>query len=113
MSIGFKEVEQVHVPVRTIRLMMLDIECSDRACVLKILLLLAVQTMSDNRGMEYMKGRRIMELNPDSPVIFSLRSQFESAPAGPAAAATAELLYETALLTSGFDVESPRDFAGR
>lgn len=69
--------------------------------------------MADNRAMEYMKGRRIMEVNPDSPVIASLRSQFEADPAGPVAAATAELLYETALLTSGFSVESPRDFAGR
>jgi len=54
-----------------------------------------------------------MEVNPDSPVIASLRAQFEADPAGGQAAATAELLYETALLTSGFNVESPKEFAGR
>ena len=63
--------------------------------------------------MEYMKGRRIMELNPESPVIAKLKEQFEADPVGGAAKATAELLYETALVTSGFDVESPKDFAGR
>lgn len=33
------------------------------------------QTMADSRSMEYMRGRRIMEVNPDSPVIASLRAQ--------------------------------------
>ena len=69
--------------------------------------------MADSRAMEYMKGRRIMELNPESPVIAKLKEQFEADPVGGAAKATAELLYETALVTSGFDVESPKDFAGR
>lgn len=71
------------------------------------------QTMADSRAMEYMKGRRIMEINPESPVIAALKSQFEADPAGAAAKATAELLYETALVTSGFNVESPKDFASR
>jgi heat shock protein 90kDa beta len=69
--------------------------------------------MADSRAMEYMKGRRIMELNPESPVIAALKSQFEADPAGGVAKATTELLYETALVTSGFDVESPKDFASR
>jgi heat shock protein beta len=71
------------------------------------------QTMADSRAMEYMKGRRIMELNPESPVIAKLKEQFEADPVGGAAKAIAELLYETALVTSGFDVESPKDFASR
>jgi len=36
------------------------------------------QTMADSRSMEYMRGRRIMEVNPDSPVIASLRAQVPS-----------------------------------
>jgi len=34
--------------------------------------------MADSRSMEYMRGRRIMEVNPDSPVIASLRAQVPS-----------------------------------
>lgn len=69
--------------------------------------------MGDNRAMEYMRGRRILEINPDSPVIAQLKRTFEAAPAGPAVSQTVELLYETALLTSGFAVDSPKEFAAR
>ena len=73
--------------------------------------LLCEQAMGDNRAMEYMRGRRILEINPDSPVISALRARLESDPAG--VAPTAELLYETALITGGFTVDSPKDFANR
>ena len=71
------------------------------------------QAMGDNRAMEYMRGRRIMEINPDSPVIAQLKRTFEEAPASPAVSEAVELLYETALLTSGFAVDSTKDFAAR
>ncbi len=67
--------------------------------------------MGDNRAMEYMRGRRILEINPDSPVIGALRARLESDPAG--VAPTTELLYETALITGGFTVDSPKEFANR
>jgi heat shock protein beta len=67
--------------------------------------------MGDNRAMEYMRGRRILEINPDSPVIASLRQRLETDPAG--VAPMTELLYETALITGGFTVDSPKDFANR
>jgi len=72
---------------------------------------LCEQAMGDNRAMEYMRGRRILEINPDSPVIAALRARLESDPAG--VAPTTELLYETALITGGFTVDSPKDFANR
>ena len=67
--------------------------------------------MGDNRAMEYMRGRRILEINPDSPVIASLRERLEADPAS--VVPTTELLYETALITGGFTVDSPKDFANR
>ena len=69
------------------------------------------QAMGDNRAMEYMRGRRILEINPDSPVIRVLRSKFEEAPTGPEATAMVNIMYETSLLTSGFQVDSPKDYA--
>ena len=36
-----------------------------------------LQTMGDNRAAEYMRGRRIMEINPEHPIIKALRSKLE------------------------------------
>lgn len=70
--------------------------------------------MGDNRAMEYMRGRRILEVNPDHPVIASLKARYdEHGDSDDNAEATTELLYETSLLTSGFNVDSPKDFAKR
>ncbi len=69
------------------------------------------QTMGDARAMEYMKGKKIMEINPTNPIILDLKRQVDARSAGPAAEKAAKLLFETALLTSGFSVESPTDFA--
>jgi len=75
--------------------------------------IMRAQTMGDARAMEYMKGKKVMEINPAHPIILDLRAQVEARSAGPAAEATALLLYETSLLTSGFSVESPSAFATR
>jgi heat shock protein beta len=78
--------------------------------------IMKAQTMGDNRAMEYMRGRRTLEVNPDHPVIAHLRSSYETGSSDAErsdAKAMTELLYETALLTSGFSVDSPKDFAKR
>ncbi len=75
--------------------------------------IMRAQTMGDARAMDYMKGKKIMEINPGNPIIRSLKAQVDARSAGPSAEASALLLYETALLTSGFNVESPTDFAER
>lgn len=70
--------------------------------------------MGDNRAMEYMRGRRSLEVNPDHPVITSLKARYDDHGDNDAnAEAMTELLYETSLLTSGFNVDSPKDFAKR
>ena len=70
--------------------------------------------MGDTRAMEYMRGRRTLEVNPDHPVIQSLKARFdEHGDTDSNAEAMTELMYETALLTSGFNVDSPKAFARR
>lgn len=61
--------------------------------------------------MEYMRGRRTLEINPDHPIIASLNTM--QATQSDAAKSMVTLLYETALVTSGFGVDSPKEFAGR
>ncbi|CAL8468307.1 g7847 [Coccomyxa elongata] len=69
------------------------------------------QTLGDSRAAEYMKGRKTLEINPDHPIIQALKDRLDSDADG--AKAVAELMYDTALVTSGFTVESPKEFAAR
>eukprot|EP00193_Tetraselmis_chui_P017455 CAMPEP_0177787150 /NCGR_PEP_ID=MMETSP0491_2-20121128/21318_1 /TAXON_ID=63592 /ORGANISM="Tetraselmis chuii, Strain PLY429" /LENGTH=785 /DNA_ID=CAMNT_0019308439 /DNA_START=138 /DNA_END=2495 /DNA_ORIENTATION=+ len=75
--------------------------------------IMKTQAMGDNRAMEYMKGRKIMEVNPNSPVIKSLKERHSSNKDSAVASDMVKLMYETALITSGFAVDSPKAYAGR
>lgn len=71
------------------------------------------QPMGDNRAMDYMKGEKIMEINPDNQVIQALNDLVKADSSSPAAREIVNLMYDTALLTSGFDVDSPKDYASK
>lgn len=73
--------------------------------------IMKAQAMGDSSAMEYMKGRKIMEINPDSPIIKDIKSRIANNKSDPQATEVVSLMYDTALLTSGFPVENPRDFA--
>ena len=77
--------------------------------------IMRAQAMGDNRAMEYMKGKKILEINPNHPIIKTLKSACDSSTpkADDNASSMVALMYETALLTSGFNVESPSDYAAR
>lgn len=51
-----------------------------------------------------MKGKRILEVNPRHPLIQQVKDKFEADPDSAANGALAKILYETALLESGFQV---------
>ena len=73
--------------------------------------IMKAQAMGDNRAQDYMKGKKTMEINPASPVIAQLKKMKESGVAE--AADNCQLLFDTALLTSGFSIEKPSVFASR
>ncbi|MEE6138828.1 molecular chaperone HtpG [Mycobacterium sp. 050128] len=56
-------------------------------------------------------GKRILELNPDHPLITGLRKAHQERADDPTVAETAELLYGTALLAEGGALEDPARFA--
>ncbi|HEV7582617.1 MAG TPA: molecular chaperone HtpG [Mycobacterium sp.] len=56
-------------------------------------------------------GKRILELNPDHPLITGLRQAHQDRPDDPTVAETAELLYGTALLAEGGALDDPARFA--
>ena len=78
------------------------------------------QALGDAGAAEYMKGKKTLELNPSHAVVkglaaavSGLSSASDPAKATEAARAAVELLFDAALVTSGFAVESPKAFAGR
>lgn len=75
--------------------------------------IMKTQTMGDNRAMEYMKGKKIMEINPDHPMVKGLNEEVRTDKSSKKAKMLTEVLYETALLTSGFVLESPSDYADK
>ncbi|KAE8690907.1 DNA-directed RNA polymerase 1B [Hibiscus syriacus] len=64
-------------------------------------------------SLEFMRGRRILEINPDHPIIKELNAACKNAPESSDAKRTADLLYDTALISSGFSPDSPAEFGNK
>lgn len=75
--------------------------------------IMRAQALGDAEKQSYMKGKRILEVNPRHPLIQQVKDKFESDPKNTATGALAKILYETALLESGFQVKSPKAFNQR
>lgn len=75
--------------------------------------IMKAQAMGDNRAMDYMKGRKIMEINPRHPVVERLNGLVKKDVNDTQATAMAELMFDTALMTSGFQPEDINKFAER
>ncbi|VFQ63195.1 unnamed protein product [Cuscuta campestris] len=71
------------------------------------------QTLSDANKQAYMKGKRVLEINPRHPIIKELRDRVAADPEDEAAKGAAQLMYQTALMESGFLLNDPKDFASR
>ncbi|KAL3155343.1 hypothetical protein ABBQ38_010904 [Trebouxia sp. C0009 RCD-2024] len=75
--------------------------------------IMRAQALGDAERQAYMKGKRILEVNPRHPLIQQVKEKFEADPDSAANGALAKILYETALLESGFQVKSPKAFNQR
>ena len=71
------------------------------------------QAFSDPSKASYMNSPRTMEVNPRHPIIAELNRQAKADPDGQSTADTAWLLYDTALLQSGFAQDDIDSFASR
>ncbi|KAL3640991.1 heat shock protein 90 [Castilleja foliolosa] len=71
------------------------------------------QTLSDANKQAYMRGKRVLEINPRHPIIKVLREKVVEDPENESVKETAQLMYQTALVESGFSVSDPKDFASR
>ncbi|KAL8172121.1 hypothetical protein V2J09_023925 [Rumex salicifolius] len=71
------------------------------------------QTLSDASKQAYMRGKRVLEINPRHPIIKELRERVVIDPEDAKVKQAAQLMYQTALLESGFMLENPKEFASR
>ncbi|KAJ9675012.1 hypothetical protein PVL29_024114 [Vitis rotundifolia] len=69
------------------------------------------QTLSDANKQAYMRGKRVLEINPRHPIIKELRERVVKDSEDESVKKTAQLMYQTALMESGFLLSEPKHFA--
>ena len=71
------------------------------------------QALQNPEKAKYMKAHKIMEINPRHPIISNLRNLADEDPESDVARDFANLLYDSALMNSGFLIDEPNAFASR
>lgn len=75
--------------------------------------LMKAQTVGDTSNLDFMRSRRVFEINPEHPIIRTLNEAYRSTPDDEEALRAIDLLYDAALVSSGFTPENPAQLGGK
>ncbi|KAF5187215.1 Chaperone protein htpg [Thalictrum thalictroides] len=75
--------------------------------------LMKAQSLGDSSSLDYMRGRRVFEINPEHQIIKNLNDAYRNSPNDEEALRSIDLLYNTALISSGFTPENPAELGGK
>ncbi len=71
------------------------------------------QALRDTSTMGYMAAKKHLEINPDHSIVKTLRNKADADKNDKSVKDLVQLLFETALLASGFSLEDPQIHANR